>query len=439
VGGFQGRKNHVKQPTGGKKIRQKSSHAALLQSLEVESPLFPPSAPQVATLDAIIIPASRRASSFDNLIKLSARLGARLVVICSKLAKIEDVAERVARTPGARALIIEIPKNYRAPQMPGRTSSRNFREASAGRTSDLSAKRNLGLLLARLNGWNKIVFVDDDITLTDTAAFARLARRLERVDIAGMVCKDFPDNSVVCHARRLAGLPQDNFVSGSVLGVNCADLPVPFFPDIYNEDWFFFSKAVARFELESVGTATQRPYKPYADPERARHEEFGDLLAEGLFSLIGEILDQPVADEGDDKSIDYYELFQLATVEFWKEFIEARRDAFQEIRELLEPRSDGEAQQALRSLAAADRQLDRITPELCTAFLGAWQEDLGDWEIAVESTNSVTSTWEVMNELGLRKWRLAESGDTQLAKPQRGAARRGHAAERRAPALNYAR
>jgi hypothetical protein len=89
----------VKQPTGGKKIRQKSSHAALLQSLEVESPLFPPSAPQVATLDAIIIPASRRASSFDNLIKLSARLGARLVVICSKLAKIEDVAEMVARTP----------------------------------------------------------------------------------------------------------------------------------------------------------------------------------------------------------------------------------------------------------------------------------------------------------------------------------------------------
>ena len=56
------------------------------------------------------------------------------------------------------------------------------------------------------------------------------------------------------------------------------------------------------------------------------------------------------------------------------------------------------------------------------AFLGAWQEDLGDWEIAVEWTNNVSSTWEAMNELGLRKWRLAESGDTQVAKPQRGAA-----------------
>jgi hypothetical protein len=438
VGGFQGRKNHVKQPTGGKKIRQKSSHAALLQSLEVESPLFPPGTPQVGALDAIIIPASRRASSFDNLIKLSARLHARLVVICSKLAKIEDVAERVARTPGARALIIEIPKNYQIPRMPGRTASRDFREASAGRTSDLSAKRNLGLLLARRNGWNKIVFVDDDITLTDTAAFERLARRLERVDIAGMVCKDFPDNSVVCHARRLAGLPQDNFVSGSVLGVNCADVPFPFFPDIYNEDWFFFSKAVAGYKLANVGEATQRPYKPFADPERARHEEFGDLLAEGLFSLIGEIWDRP-ADEDNAETVDYQKLFDLADVEFWTEFIGARRATLRETLERLELLHTVEARQARRSLTAAKQQLGMITPELCEAFLAAWQEDLGDWEIAVESTNSVTSTWEAMNELGLRKWRLAESGDTQLAKPQRGGARRGHAAERREPALNYAR
>ena len=51
----------MKQPIGGKKIRQKSSHSALLQSVEVESPLFPPGAPQVGKLDAIIVPASRRA------------------------------------------------------------------------------------------------------------------------------------------------------------------------------------------------------------------------------------------------------------------------------------------------------------------------------------------------------------------------------------------
>ena len=343
-------------------------------------------------------------------------------MICSRLATIEDVAERVARTPGARALIIEIPKNYRVPQMPRRTSNRMFLEASAGRSSDLSTKRNLGLLLARLKGWNKIVFVDDDITLTDTAAFERLARRLERVDIAGMVCRDFPDNSVVCHARRLAGFQQDNFVSGSVLGVNCADLPLPFFPDIYNEDWFFFSKAVAGYELASVGDATQRPYKPFADPERARHEEFGDLLAEGLFSLIGEIWDQ-TTDEDDDLPIDYRQLFEFATMEFWTDFIRARRETLQATRAGLELISAAEARQALRSLTAAEQQLNLITPDLCTAFLDAWKEDLEEWEATVKATNSVSSVWEAMNELGLRKWRLAESGETQVAKPQRRAAR----------------
>jgi hypothetical protein len=413
----------MKQPVGGKKIRHKSSHSALLQSVEVESPLFSPVALSVTKLDAIIIPASRRASSFDDLIKLSARLGAQLVVICSKLTKIDDVAERVARTPGARALIIEMPKNYRVPRMPSRTSSRRFLEASAGRVSDLSTKRNIGLLLARLNGWHKIAFVDDDITLIDAEAFERLARHLERAPIAGMVCRDFPDNSVVCHARRLADLPQDNFVSGSVLGVNCDDLPFPFFPNIYNEDWFFFSKAVARFELANAGNATQRPYRPFADPERARQEEFGDLLAEGLYSLIGEILDRPV-DEEDDESIDYRELFALAAEEFWAEFIEARREALEETRKGLKARDGAETRQALRSLVAAERQLNALTPELCTAFLAAWQDDLAEWEITVEAVNNVSSVWEAMNDLGLRQWRLAEFEEAHVEGPQRRAARR---------------
>ena len=85
------------------------------------------------------------------------------------------------------------------------------------------------------------------------SAYERLARQLDHSQIAGMVCREYPDNSVVCHARRLAGLPQDNFVSGSARGVRCDDVALPFFPDIYNEDWFFFSKAVARHDLFNVG------------------------------------------------------------------------------------------------------------------------------------------------------------------------------------------
>ena len=78
-------------------------------------------------------------------------------------------------------------------------------------------------------------------------------------------------------------------------------------------------------ELANVGDATQRPVQALRRSRASRHEEFGDLLAEGLFSLIGEILDRPV-DEEDDR-IDRLpsQLFEFATEEFWADFIRARR------------------------------------------------------------------------------------------------------------------
>ena len=103
-----------------------------------------------------------------------------------------------------------------------------------------------------------------------TDSLARLAGQLETHQVAGMVVRRFPDNSVVCHARRLAGLTQDVFVSGAVLGVHCNSLPLSLFPDIYNEDWFFFAKEAARRRLPRVGHAVQEQYEPFADPQRAR-------------------------------------------------------------------------------------------------------------------------------------------------------------------------
>ena len=72
-------------------------------------------------------------------------------------------------------------------------------KANADRKSDLSAKRNIGLLLARLHGWNKIVFVDDDITLSRTDNIARLAGQLDRHQVAGMIVRPV--------SRQFRGLP----------------------------------------------------------------------------------------------------------------------------------------------------------------------------------------------------------------------------------------
>jgi hypothetical protein len=225
-----------------KQVQQRPSHAYLSKDLSGLPP--PPLRSSRGHLDAIIVPASRplRQSFLGPAIELAALLGAFLVVLCSKETKVDQVAKRVAETPGARSLIVPIRNGWKHHKFPTETSDNRFKWASADRESDLSAKRNLGLLLARLHGWSKIAFVDDDITLSQTDHIARLAGQLDKHQVAGMLVRRFPDNSVVCHARRLAGFKQDVFVTSAVLGVHCNSLPLSFFPDIYNEDWFFLRR-----------------------------------------------------------------------------------------------------------------------------------------------------------------------------------------------------
>ncbi len=173
-----------------------------------------------------------------------------------------------------------------------------------------------------MRGWNKILFVDDDITQVRSTHIERLASVLDRHPVASTVSRHFPDNSVVCHARRLAGLDQDVFVSGAVLGVNLRHATLSFFPDIYNEDWFFFARHAAARNLPKIGEVRQAEYLPFDDPRRAAREEFGDLLAEGLYALFE---NTPGWDFGD-------QLTAATRASHWRLFIESRLAMIEEIK-----------------------------------------------------------------------------------------------------------
>lgn len=387
---------------GSGKRRQLESHAHLLQESR-----WPASSVGCGgtRLDAVIVPASRPASFLQPIIKLTARLGILLVVLCSAETRVEHVAGRVATTPGARSLIISIPAGWRHHSFPSRTSASVFRVASAGRVNDLSLKRNLGLLLARLHGWNKVAFVDDDINLSQIETIARLARQLDKHQVAGMVVRRHPDNSVVCHARRLAGLFQDVFLTGAALGVHCNSLPLSFFPDVYNEDWFFFAREAAARKLPSVGHATQLGYKPFENPARARQEEFGDLLAEGIYALIG----------GNKPYMPLGVQLRSATRTYWSQFIEARHEVIAEATVALSASVDrgtnvSSITSALASLSVAESQLDTITADLCVDFLDAWRDDVDDWQKFSNGVSNVGSTRRAMEFLELNTWARAQSG-----------------------------
>jgi hypothetical protein len=114
------------------------------------------------------------------------------------------------------------------------------------------------------------------VTLARTDNVARLAEQLDRYQVAGMIVRNFPDNSVVCHARRDAGLPQDVFWTGAVLGVHCNNLPLSFFPDIYNEDWFFL--LVKRPAASSVEWARPASLRTTLTPGLTARDEKSSVI-----------------------------------------------------------------------------------------------------------------------------------------------------------------
>ncbi len=398
------------------RVSQRTSHAHL--TLDASSISIPISGSRSGRLDAIIVPASRPASQLQPVIDLAASLDVLLVLLCSRQTEVERVAERVAKTPRSRCLLVPMKPGWTHPAIPSRTSHPDFKAVQPNRRTDLSAKRNLGLLLARQLGWNKVAFVDDDIKVSSPTHVTRLAGQLERHHVAGMTVHDFPDNSVVCHARRLAGMTQDVFVTGAVLGVRLSEQPLGFFPDIYNEDWFFFAKEAASRCLPRVGQAQQAAYEPFASPDRAGGEEFGDLLAEGLFALFG--------NRNPDQQLP--EQLRGATSRFWSGFMEARHGVLTHTREELERFADHDAgnvllHSAIASLKTSEALLDStITPDLCVAFLEAWQQDIVDWHACSAPQQDVGTTREAMDFLGLPNWRLAEFGSLQVDDP-RGAGR----------------
>jgi hypothetical protein len=391
-----------------REVQQLPSHANL--SKDVSATPAPPLRSRRGHLDAIIVPASRPALFLQETIELSAHLGVLVVILCSKQTRAEDVEQLVSRTPGARSLIVTIPDTWDHPEFPQRTSAKKFQQASSYRDSDLSAKRNIGLLIARSHGWNKIAFIDDDVRLRGIRNIARLAGQLDDHQVAGMLVLRHPDNSVVCHARRLARLRQDVFVTGAVLGVHCNSLPLSFFPDIYNEDWFFFAREAAARDLRSVGYARQAQYDPFDCADRARREEFGDLLAEGLYALM----------DTADESMPMYR-GAAATTAYWSRFIDARRDVLGKTSSLLTDFQDqevgGKVKSALASLAAAETQLNMITPDLCVSFIEDWWSDVIDWQKFSSGVNDMGNTRDAMKLLNLEAWILVTADTDEVKSP----------------------
>ena len=141
--------------------------------------------------------------------------------------------------------------------------------------------RNYSLLLARYMGIEKLILVDDDITLPSQHMLARTLNLLGDFDFAGAKTVGLADDSVVGHLARRLGIVQYDFVTGQYLGVRCR-LQRSFFPNEYNEDLVFLLLGANQGRIARCGTVRQL-HRGHAGMgvERALSQEAGEIHCEG--------------------------------------------------------------------------------------------------------------------------------------------------------------
>ena len=370
-----GRRGEARAPLPFREVPfHHGSHQQLLDRID------PADAPP-EQLDAVIVPTSRPVSCLREATRLARELDCRLVALCSRSA---SATEAAALGGDLAADLLAIDTTGLRP-VPGLVTTGPPEDPRFARDSDLSLKRNLALRLARVAGWERVLLLDDDISGADADQVRAAAGLLGRYSVVGLHNDDklgYPDNSVVCHAYRAAGGRQDSFIGGGAVVVAPARVG-SFFPDIYNEDWFVFHGAVP---IAVTGRVVHRPYDPFALAVRARAEEFGDCLAEGLFWLLDE-----------DRGLD------AATPDFWRGFLQHRREFIGHVLGRLRA-SEGPAEhrdRMLASVAAAQRWSSFVTPRACARYVESWREDVERWQKHLADLPDARTTRQALQLLGL--------------------------------------
>jgi hypothetical protein len=361
-----------------------------------------------AEVDAIIVPTVRSLDFLEESARAARFLGCPLVTLHSS-----------GRTSASQAdayfgwsldlIAIDVPGAAHL-RLPALETSRLLAGTIFERRTDVSTKRNLALLLSHMLRWKRVVFLDDDICVPDPADLSRAASLLDTHTAVGLGIGGFPDNSMVCHAFRDAGGQQETFIGGGALAVD-VKRNRSFFPNVYNEDWFFVLDAGKGLQtVATVGEVLQDPYDPYR-PERARAEEFGDVLAEGTFWLLDQ---DRSASDGD--------------LAHWRDFLTKRKRFIGRVLGMVKCTTAIEPSERARraeALNAALGRLARITPELCIDYLKALAVDQDRWqrhiqgvrqqpkrgrELALDSlarTGGIPLTWYTRNATSLQRRRPA--------------------------------
>jgi hypothetical protein len=333
-----------------------------------------------ADVDALIVPTARPAHRLREAMNLTRELGTGLVVMCSQAAKAVEAVD-LGNEEQVPVIAMDVTSsNYDLPRF---LTTEHLKGTQFESRRDLAKKRNLALLLSWMAGWRRVFFIDDDIYAVDPADIRAAAGLLDQFDVIGMHNRGYPDNSVVCHGYRKLGSKQAQFIGGGTMAFAPPRVG-SFFPNTYNNDWFFMLGFGQPARLAITGSMRQKEYGPFANPDRARAEEFGDVMGEGLYWLLDHEL--PV---------------ESADLEHWRDFLIRRWYFIDHLITEVSKRewAYDEKARILASLSAARSTSAEITPGLCAEYVRRWRVDLMTWRAFIEEQPTGLGVEEALQKL----------------------------------------
>jgi hypothetical protein len=353
------------------------SHEDLLRFPDIPvSTIDTPSGKRAITeplVDAIVVPTIRSADHLYSALQLAAQARCHLVAVYTDTPP-AGLSAVLAGLPPVQVTLLTVRAGTEDRLLDlGASLPQSLVSPQA---LDISRKRNLGLLIGHVCGWQRMLFLDDDIRKLNVAKLSSAAALLDDYPVVGLQVKKFPDASVVGHARRLTGRRQEPFVSGGSLLVNPQRLSGYFAP-VYHEDWLCVINHLREGTVAIGGSVGQLPYAPFATAERARFEEFGDILLSGLLWLVHMRHRKDAADKARPMTdAEYWR--QSTNPRFWQKILQERAALLQDIASRLTAQNPGNPS-VLSSLTVAKQRLGELGSGEFVSFTEAWLASLASW------------------------------------------------------------
>lgn len=302
-------------------------------------------------LDAIYVPFTGRSQHIKDLLNSLRCFDSSVYLLPSNNHDLSSIHT----SRGSNTHILQMETTDFVPFFTGLLTSRHRHTIRHLEIWDLPIKRSFALSHAVAKGHRKVLFIDDDIRIPNEKWLTIGSNCLEHYAMAGCFVEDFLDTSVVGHLEREAGEDVYSFLSGSFLFVRPSKV-IGFFPCVYNEDWLLMLPYVLSGSICSFGSVSQVAFNPFSSTNRATFQEFGEVVAEGLYSLV--------------LSNEYERRFESR---MWQDVIAERREVLISLHHRL---TGPEHRKILAAALAANRS---ILAEDCRRFVTDWETDITTW------------------------------------------------------------